>query len=119
MKCVREKITKRKAVEMLKRNEGNRPIRRSRVTKLAEAMRRGEWKFNGESIKVNCDGRIADGQHRLEAVVESGVTIDTLVVRGLPADCFDTMDQGASRTISDVLARNGEMYYAILATAIR
>jgi hypothetical protein len=119
MKPVKEKITPKKAREWLKRNDTNRPLRRSRVTKLADAMRRGEWKLNGEAIKFNCDGSMADGQHRCEAVVESGVTIESLVVYGIQPDAFDTMDQGISRSIADVFARNGEMYYAVLATAVR
>lgn len=119
MRYVKEKITPKKAREWLKRNKTNRPLRRSRVAKLAEAMRRGEWKLNGEGIKFNCDGSMADGQHRCEAVAESGVTIESLVVYGVPEDAFDTMDQGISRSIADVFARNGEMYYAILATAVR
>lgn len=119
MKIAIETITPKKAAEGLEHNDANRPMRASRVSRLAEAINRSEWMLNGESIKFNCNGRLIDGQHRLAAVVESGKSIQSYVVRGLPEQAFDTLDQGAVRTIADVLARNGELYYKQLASAIR
>ncbi len=119
MKSVPEKITPKKAQEWLAQNKDNRPRRPAVVDRYAAAMKRGEWKMNGESIKFNCDGRLIDGQHRLLAIVSSGCTIETYVVRGLPVDAFDTIDQGAVRHLADVFARNGEVNCHLLAGAIR
>lgn len=119
MKSVPEKVTPKKAQEWLAHNKDNRPRRPKVVEKYADAMKRGEWKMNGESIKFNCDGRLIDGQHRLLAIVSSGCTIETYVVRGLPVDAFDTIDQGAVRHLADVFARNGEVNCHLLAGAIR
>lgn len=119
MKSVPEKITPKKAQEWLAHNTDNRPRRPKVVERYADAMKRGEWKMNGESIKFNCDGRLIDGQHRLLAIVSSGCTIETYVVRGLPVDAFDTIDQGAVRHLADVFARNGEVNCHALAGAIR
>jgi hypothetical protein len=99
------RITPEIAASMLTTNVRNRPISRQHVTRLAEAMRRGEWELNGSTVKVAATGRLLDGQHRLSACVESGVAFDTLVVCGLPEETFSTIDQvSRGRKIADVLA---------------
>src|ERR1700761_996246 len=89
-----ERLSPKSAKALLKGNVHNRNLRKARVSSLAEAMKRGEWELNGESIKVAEDGSLLDGQHRLQAVVESGKSIQVLVVRNLPSDAQDTVDTG-------------------------
>lgn len=48
-----ERITPKLASEMLLTNRRNRRLRAHRVGQMAEAMRRGEWELNGESIKFD------------------------------------------------------------------
>jgi hypothetical protein len=68
-------------------------------------MRRGEWDFNGTTIKVASSGRLLDGQHRLTACVEAEAPFDTLVVYGLEDESFASIDQAAKgRKVSDVLS---------------
>jgi hypothetical protein len=119
MKVALEEITVKKAQEWLKHNPNNRPIRQSVVAHYADAIRRGEWVVNGETIKFNCDGRLADGQHRLYAVVASGKSIKSYVVREVPENAFDSIDQGAPRTLGDVFARHGEQNCKALGAATR
>lgn len=102
-----EHVTPDVADALLAANCHNRNLRSSRVTQLAEAMERGEWELNGETIKVAEDGTLLDGQHRLQAVVESGVGIDTLVIRDLPMRVQDTVDTGRRRRLADILMIEG------------
>lgn len=102
-----EKISPAKAKRMLGSNVHNRNLRPARVQVLAAAIQRGEWELNGETIKIAEDGTLLDGQHRLQAVVESGVSIRTVVVRGLPLEIQDTVDTGRRRRLADVLALEG------------
>jgi hypothetical protein len=102
-----EHVTPELAGVLLSANVHNRNLRTSRVAQLAEAMRRGEWELNGETIKVAEDGTLLDGQHRLQAVVESGVGIETLVMRGLPMLAQDTVDTGRRRRLADILKIEG------------
>jgi hypothetical protein len=106
------------AAKYLAMNSHNRILNDSRVALLARDIANGNWVFNGESIKFGDDGLI-DGQHRLQAIVESGKPIETVVVRGLSASAQETVDRGAKRTVSDILKINGEKYTAVLAAAIR
>lgn len=101
-------LTPRTADRLLENNVRNRSLRRGYVEKLAAAMERGEWIVNGEPIQVACDGTLLNGQHRLHAVRESGVTIRALLVTGLPLDSQRSMDTGTRRTLSDVLALHEE-----------
>lgn len=70
-------------------------------------MAQKAWKMNGEAIKFSNTGRLLDGQHRLLACVESGCSVRTLVIRGLPEDTQETMDAGKSRTMANVLELKG------------
>jgi hypothetical protein len=96
------------AREIIASNSRNRSLRKDYVRMLAGAMKRGEWAVNGEPIQIAEDGTLLNGQHRLEAVIESGVTVPLLVVRGLPTSAQRTMDSGTRRNLSDVLALHGE-----------
>lgn len=119
MNVTKETVTPKKAMEWLKRNVNNRNIRKGYSEMLAEAMNSGEWVLNGETIKFNCNGDLLDGQHRLNAVIISGKSIETYIVRGVQHDAFDTIDTGTRREVKDVFYRMGKPHYSHLATAIR
>lgn len=89
------------------KNAGNRTMNRIHVESLAKEMRRGKWKVNGDTICLN-GTRLIDGQHRLAAVVLSGVCIQTFVIEGLASDVFDTKDVGKRRSAGDTLGVRGE-----------
>jgi hypothetical protein len=102
-----ETISPEMAEEILVANRHNRNLRSARVAQLVEVMRRGEWILNGETIKIAADGTLLDGQHRLQAVVDSGVPIESLVMRGMPLEAQDTVDTGRRRRLADILAIEG------------
>lgn len=112
-----EQITPSVALRMLEKNSANRPRSDNHVKKLARLMLDGQWKFNGDAIRFNGD-KLIDGQHRLTAVIESGVTIESVVIENLEDGVFDTIDQGKKRSLGDTLAVLGEPDYTNLATAI-
>lgn len=113
-----EKITPEVAEEWLEVNTHNRDIRGAVVTEYAGAMKRGEWRLNGEAIKFDHEGNLLDGQHRLWAVLESGTTIESLVVRGLDPEVQETQDRGIKRSLSDALKLRGEKDSVLLAAAL-
>ncbi len=96
-----ETITPETALDWLTANVKNRTVKNSKVARYASDMAKGLWQLNGEPIKFDQDGRLLDGQHRLMAVVESEVTVQSLVVRGLPTESQLTMDQGTARGAGD------------------
>lgn len=114
-----ERIGPTRAREILTQNRSNRPLNRPRVRRYAEAMRRGLWRLNGETIKISRTGRLLDGQHRLEAIIESGCTIDLFVVYELDDEVFSTIDTGARRSAADTLAVMGVKYAKTVAAALK
>lgn len=103
-----EKLTPEMAEELLSRNTHNRTVKRKNIEKIARAITNGEWKLNGEAIKISTTGTILDGQHRLLAVIETGATIETLIITGLAPDTQETMDTGSQRSAADALKLRGE-----------
>lgn len=100
-------ITPQVAEEPLKQNTKNRPISETNYKKILESMKSGEWELNGESIKIAKTGRVLDGQHRLKASADSGVTFTTLIVYGLEDDSQNTIGTGAARSTAHILGMNG------------
>lgn len=97
-------MTPAKAKALLEQNaEYNRDLRPSTVSGLADAIRRNEWIVSHQGIGVSKSGVVIDGQHRLSAIVEAGVTVPILVTTGLDDDAFKVIDIGLKRSNADVL----------------
>jgi len=111
-------LTPELAAKWLGRNLDNRNLRRHKVLQYARDMREGNWQTSGQSIQFDWDGRLIDGQHRCEAVIESGVTVRTFVVRGLDPRAREVIDTGAKRTASDALKFAGHTQDATLLAAV-
>jgi hypothetical protein len=87
----------------LQRNLGNRPIKKSNVVAISEQIKKGRWKMTGDAIRFSNTGKLIDGQHRLSAIVEAGIPVQTLVITGLADEIFDVIDTGSGRSKSDVV----------------
>ena len=99
-----ETITPDAAKDILdKSNRGNRKLRPAVVEKYAKMMRIGDWRLSPEAIVISNTGRLLNGQHRLSAVVKSGVTVRFLTIRGPSDDVFSVLDRGTIRTTADAL----------------
>lgn len=107
LKAEFETITPETAADLLGRNIQNRPVSQKRVRQYMNDMISGRWEENGEAIKITADGRLADGQHRLKAVIQANRAMRLLVVRGLGSDAIPTLDTGKTRSAGDVLALTG------------
>lgn len=102
-----EMITPDKARAWLDRGGTNRKLSELRVSRVVAAIQRGEWQLTGEAIKLDGNGQVRDGQHRLEAIYRSGVPVMSVVVRGVVEDAFAVMDTGKSRSAADILGLHG------------
>lgn len=108
MRAVIETITPAKAAKLLDcRYDDERKLREGIVRKYAADMVAGGWHLNGEAIKIDCDGRLVDGQHRLHACILADVPFSTLIVTGTEIEARMTMDVGESRALSHQLTLRG------------
>lgn len=106
-----EVITPDVAELYLAKTFGNRPIKSRKVQEYAAAMKAGKWYMTGETIKFDVLGRLVDGHHRLHAIVKSTCAAKIAVVRDLPVEAVNSLDQGVKRTTGDVLAMRGAENY--------
>ena len=96
-----------------------RTLRQGRVEGMARDMKDGNFFFIGDPIRFD-GGHLVDGQHRLQAVVLSGVP-QHFIVLNIPTEAQHVIDTGAKRTVADMLRKKGIFSSAVkgnLATAI-
>jgi hypothetical protein len=101
MHIVIETITPKVAEAWLNANKSNRKLRDGIVEKYANDMKRGGWTNCPEPISFYADGDLADGQHRLWAIVESGTSQTFPVARGLSREDGLNLNTGAVRNVID------------------
>lgn len=113
-------ITPALAKQWLEKNAKNRPCRPADSLKLQRAISLGAWEINGETIKFDDNGDLRDGQTRLNAIAETGVSVWCWVVFDISSDSktFETIDSGRLRTLGHLLAIRDCKNYNAMATAI-
>lgn len=112
-------VTPEIARDLLDRNINNRKLNKRRVDNMANAMLRNEWQYNGDTIRISKSGRLLDGQHRLSAIEQSGISQKYIIVDGLDDDVFTTIDIGSARDAGQMLAIAGEKNTTALAAVTK
>jgi len=95
------------AKKLIANNSINRPVNRKHADRIAKDMASGRWQLNGEAIVISRSGKVLDGQHRLLAVIKSGVTIRVFVVTGVEDDAMSSLGGAQRRSAGNVLAMHG------------
>lgn len=115
-----EEITPDKAAFYLHYNiANNRPINK-KIEEYKRDMLAGDWQDGHPApIVFDVDGNLIDGQHRLMAIVQTGVTISVWVYRGAETKTQETIDAGKSKTLDHHLHMRGEKNVNTLCSIIR
>lgn len=103
-------ITPALAEHLLENNPNNRKVSQRTVGIIANDIRSGRWAVNGETIIIADDGTLNDGQHRLWAIIESGISVSSMIVYGVPRKTKETIDIGRQRTTGDFIGMAGETH---------
>jgi hypothetical protein len=96
-------VTPELAAKWLERNTANRPLRGEVVQRYASDMKSGLWQVTGDAIGFDTNGTVVNGQHRLWAVFESGMTVRMLVCFDLDPKVVRVLDDHFKRKLSDVV----------------
>lgn len=115
-----QKVTPKLAEQWLNTNTSNRKLRDGVVEKYAEDMKSGNWTTCPEPISFFDDGTLADGQHRLWAITESGATVPFLITRGLTKEDGLNINTGLGRSLVDnarISGKNTQLTNTIVSTA--
>lgn len=100
-----ELVTPAMAAAWLEKNyQHQRDLRWKDVERYAVMMREGRWRLSHQGIAFTDTGKLADGQHRLWAIVEADLPIRMAVTRGMSEEAYQALDQGRARSVSDLAA---------------
>lgn len=78
------RITPEMAADLLEKNHYNRPINKVKVARMVNDIKCGNFEITHQPIGIDEYGTLVDGQHRLTAVVESGIPVDMFVAYNAP-----------------------------------
>ena len=115
-----EKIGPDRARELLGLNV-NRRVRQAHAIRLRRDMEAGNWRPYSviRLARTEHGGEVLiDGQHRMLAVVASGLTFEFIVISGLDIQDQEVVDTGIIRSLSDALTLRGEANASRLGSAI-
>ena len=101
-------ITPEIARRLLEQNHDNRRVNDGTVRDVARDLTNNRWRLNGETIKVDKDGGLIDGQNRLSAIVRADKPAQAFVIFGLDRKSRETVDMGKARTTPQFLGMRGE-----------
>lgn len=114
-----EKISPEMAKVMLENViGGQRILREYAIKQLAKEMRMGRFRLSSDAI-LFVRGSLANGQHRLMAVIQSALAQLFIVMRTSDKKVYDVIDCGLSRSIGDVLNQDRISYSKVIASISR
>lgn len=108
METRRVTITPAMAAEWLEGNTNNRNLSEQTVNLYTRAMLNGEWRTTHQGIALYEDCTVADGQHRLHAIVKSDTIQSMLVTFGVQREDAYGIDAHRPRSNLDIVRIGGE-----------
>jgi hypothetical protein len=102
-------VTPAQAERWLSGNIHNRKLNNARVDRMVRDMQAGRWRLTHQGVAFDPTGVLIDGQHRLWAVVLSGLTVKMRIFFNEPPENLEFIDTGASRSDADVLTLSGRV----------
>lgn len=101
---------------MLQNNDNFRKVSPNEVSKYSKVMRGGAWRFNGDTIAIDKDGKLKDGQHRQYACISTGIPFKIFPVM---IDDDTTIDNKKRLEFEDILSSLGYKNARNLASTIK
>lgn len=106
--CVRMTVAPQLAASWLEKNTNNRPLNKSRVDLFRSNIRCHTFALTHQGVAFYGDfEQLADGQHRLAAIAAEGQSVDMFVTWGLTREAVHAIDQGRTRSVTDILNFQG------------
>lgn len=101
MKAEFKLVTPAMAEYYLGKNTANRKVSERRVRIYERDLVGGNFGTTHQGIAFYNDGSLADGQHRLLAIVKANISAKLLVVTGIKKEDAIHIDSGRARSMSD------------------
>lgn len=105
MRMIFEVITPERADDLLKNhNPSNRRLNERHVAFLVQEMERGTFRpDNGDTIRIDTNGNVLDGQHRLAMIARINKPVEMAVAYDVDPEAFATVDIGKRRSVQDIV----------------
>lgn len=113
-----ELVTPARAQQLKANMRRNRKPIKGYADSLAQDMREGVWHVTHQGVASDENGETIDAQHRLDAIILSGISQYLLVTTGLPAESVKAMDKGKLRTAAHALQIVGHVFGTTRAVAV-
>ncbi|SDH43074.1 hypothetical protein [Microbacterium sp. 77mftsu3.1] len=112
-------VNREVAMALLALNTSNRQLSRTNVNTMVRQIEGGKYNTRtSNAIGISTEGALTDGQHRLNAIVETGVTMDLIIVTG--CDKMAVLIPNAKpRSFSEYLRQHEISYATILAPMVK
>lgn len=98
-------VTPEIAARLMEVNVGNRPIRKTNVIYFESCLRSGNFVETHQGIAIQGDlekpVRLLDGQHRLLAIVRTGIAAEIQLTEGVAGEAYENIDGGLTRSLPD------------------
>lgn len=107
------------AESILVHNTRNRPINANRLAMFESMLQRGEMQLTHQGVGISESEILLDGQHRLWAILNTGIPATMMVTTGLPDAVFAVLDTGTKRSAGDILSIDGAKNATSIAAGIR
>ena len=93
------------ADKWLATDSNNRKLMNEKVHRYAALIHSEDWVASQaiQPVCIDWNGNLIDGQHRLHAIIETGIAVVIDVVFGCDPELKRYIDTGASRTIAQIL----------------
>lgn len=98
-------ITPDLAAMFLQKNHANRRLRENHVRNFMRELQQGTFRTTHQGIAISTAGHLLDGQHRLTAIVRSGIAASMVIAWDCEAQlAIDwPVDYGIGRTSADIM----------------
>lgn len=113
MKTIVMRITPKDAERILTGNTGNRNVRVAQVASLANTIMNGGWVTTHQGIAISKSGKVLDGQHRLMAIIKSGIAVEIAVTTDVDDMAFRAIDTGITRNMRDIFGGDSRVIETI------
>jgi len=113
------KIGPEEAESLLKRNTHNRSLSTSHVKDYKRRMEEGDWHLSTDAIGLDTKGRLVNGQHRLNAIIQSGEEQPFILIEGIDPEAFKWIDEVYKRSLKQSLKMVGYSHVTRLSALVR
>lgn len=91
-------------------NKYQRNLTKGTVDSYNKQMSEGKWRLNGETITFFANQSVGNGQHRMNASINSQTSFDAFIICGISEDTMPSIDTGKGRSAGDVMSMEHNEY---------